>query len=47
MRAYLDKKVNPVFERLIIDLLADMPDNFVIYYILTYLDRFLYRMAKN
>lgn len=30
MRAYLDKKVNPVFERLIIDLLADMPDNFVL-----------------
>lgn len=29
MRAYLDKKVNPVFERLIIDLLADMPENFV------------------
>lgn len=29
MRNYLDKRVNPVFERLIIDLLADMPDNFV------------------
>ena len=31
MSNYLDKRVNPVFERIIIDLLADMPDNFVNY----------------
>ena len=26
---YLDNRVNPLFEKLIIDLLAEMPDNFV------------------
>lgn len=29
MREYLTKKINPVFERLIVDLLIDMPTDFV------------------
>lgn len=29
MRDYLTHKINPVFERLIVDLLIDMPEDFV------------------
>lgn len=29
MRDYLQNKINPVFERLIVDLLIDMPSDFV------------------
>jgi len=29
MRKYLNDKINPVFERLIIDLLIDMPEDFI------------------
>lgn len=29
MREYLTKKINPVFERLIVDLLIEMPSDFV------------------
>lgn len=29
MRNYLTQKINPVFEKLIVDLLVDMPENFV------------------
>lgn len=29
MREYLTKKINPVFERLIVDLLIAMPEDFV------------------
>lgn len=41
MRNYLNTKINPVFEKLIVDLLIDMPDNFV-YFIFIFIqkDRF-------
>jgi len=29
MKEYLTNKINPVFERLIVDLLIDMPEDFV------------------
>jgi hypothetical protein len=29
MRSYLTQKINPVFEKLIVDLLVDMPENYV------------------
>ena len=48
MRNYLNTKINPVFEKLIVDLLIDMPDNFV-YFIFIFIqkDRFCDWLVEN
>jgi len=40
-------KINPVFERLIVELLIDMPENFVKIKYKYFLDRIFYRLVEN